>query len=335
MKASSAKNELEACASSVNEFLLSHLSGRPKELYQASSHYIRTGGKRLRPFMVVKGCELLGGDIKRALPAAAAVELVHNFTLVHDDIMDNDEMRHGVSTVHRQYGLPLAILGGDVLFSKAFELLSFEGKKAGISDSAITEMTGRLANACTVICEGQVTDIDFASNTKFPTEEQYVDMIGKKTAALFEVSCALGALSAAKSSARDVANLSSFGRNVGVAFQLVDDLIGAIGDPKVTGKAAGNDIREGKKTLPILLAIKRVKGANKEKIMGVFGSKNATSAEIKDAVKAVSDMGVDEDVRNSAREHMRRAIASLEEYGNVPARRSLEFAADFIVGRSL
>lgn len=335
MKASSAKNELEACASSVNEFLLSHLLGRPKELYQASSHYIRTGGKRLRPFMVIKGCELLGGDIKRALPAAAAVELVHNFTLVHDDIMDNDETRHGVSTVHRQYGLPLAILGGDVLFSKAFELLSFEGKKAGISDSAITEMTWKLANACTVICEGQVTDIDFASNRKIPSETQYIDMMCKKTAALFEVSCALGALSAPRPSKRDIANLSSFGRNVGVAFQLVDDLIGAIGDPKVTGKAAGNDIREGKKTLPILVAIKRAKGANREKIMNVFGSKTATSTEIKEAVKVVSDMRVDEDVRNSAKEHMQRALASLGEYGSQPARRSLAFAADFIVGRSL
>jgi geranylgeranyl diphosphate synthase, type I len=222
-----------------------------------------------------------------------------------------------------------------VLFSKAFELLSYEGRKVGICDSAIAEMAGRLANACTVICEGQVTDIDFASNTKFPSEVQYIDMIGKKTAALFEVSCALGALAAPKFSPRDVENLSSFGRNVGVAFQLVDDLIGAIGDPKVTGKAAGNDIREGKKTLPILLAIKRAKGSNKEKIMSVFGSKSATSAEIKDAVKVVSDMGVDEDVRNSAREHMRSALASLEGYGNLPARRSLSFAADFIVGRSL
>src|SRR5574341_1130277 len=219
MRASSIKNELEVCASAVNEFLLSSLSGKPNELYHASSHYIRTGGKRLRPFMVVKRCELLGGVIKRSLPAAAAVELVHNFTLVHDDIMDNDEMRHGVATVHRQYGLPLAILGGDVLFSKAFEILSSEGKKAGVSDSAITEMTGKLANACTVICEGQVTDIDFASNTKFPSEVQYTDMIGKKTAKLFEVSCALGALAAPAPSERDVANLSMFGRNVGVAFQ--------------------------------------------------------------------------------------------------------------------
>ncbi|TLY06707.1 MAG: polyprenyl synthetase family protein, partial [Thaumarchaeota archaeon] len=119
MKASSIKSELESYACTVNEFILRSLEGKPKELYQASSHLIRTGGKRLRPFMVIKSCEMLGGSVKRALPAAAAVELVHNFTLVHDDIMDNDEIRHGTSTVHRYYGMPLAILAGDILFSKS------------------------------------------------------------------------------------------------------------------------------------------------------------------------------------------------------------------------
>ncbi len=335
MRASSMKNELDSCAFAVNEFLLSQLDGKPKALYQASSHYIRSGGKRLRPFMVIKSCELLGGTLRRALPAAGAVELVHNFTLVHDDIMDNDEMRHGVATVHHQYGLPLAILGGDILFSKAFEILSYHGRKVGIGEKEITEMVGRLANSCTVICEGQTIDIDFASNIKFPSENQYIDMVGKKTAALFEVSCAMGALSSPGSLDIDVENLASFGRNIGVAFQLVDDLIGAIGDPQLTGKAAGNDIREGKKTLPILLALRRAKGDARDKLMKVFGSKAASAEDIKDTVKIVSDMGIDEDVRNAARHHMDKALASIDSYQNNDARRSLQFAADFIVGRSL
>ncbi len=335
MRASSIKNELESCASTVNNFLISQLDGKPKELYQASSHYIRTGGKRLRPFMVIKSCELLGGNIQRALPAAAAVELVHNFTLVHDDIMDNDEMRHGVATVHRYYGVPLAVLGGDILFSKAFEILASNGSKAGVEYDAITAMVGKLATACTIICEGQATDIDFASNTKFPSESQYVNMISKKTAALFEVSCALGALSAPHPSDKDVDNLSSFGRNIGIAFQLVDDLIGVVGDPKITGKAAGNDIREGKKTLPILLALKKTRGEEKDKILKVLGSKSASTDEIKEAVKVVSDTGIDEEVRNTARRHMQKALESIEEYGDSDARRALVFSADFIVGRSL
>jgi len=333
MKASSIKSELESYASTVNEFILTSLEGKPKELYQASSHLIRTGGKRIRPFMVIKSCEMLGGTVKRALPAAAAVELVHNFTLVHDDIMDNDEMRHGTSTVHRYYGIPLAILAGDILFSKSFQLITVNGRKAGIPDMDITSMVAQLSRACTEICEGQATDIGFASSTKFPKEADYIKMIGKKTAALFEVSCALGALSAPNHTERDAENLSSFGRNIGIAFQLVDDLIGVVGDPKLTGKAAGNDIREGKKTYPILLALGNSK--DRDRILKVFGSKNASSADIKEAVRVISDIGIEQEVRNAARKHMNDALKAIEGYGDSDARRSLQFSADFVVGRSL
>ncbi len=335
MKASSIKSELESHASTVNEFILSFLKGEPLELYQASSHLVRTGGKRLRPFMVIKSCEMLGGTLKRALPAAAAVELVHNFTLVHDDIMDNDEMRHGTATVHRYYGMPLAILAGDILFSKSFELLTFNGKKVGIHDSDISNMVAQLARACTEICEGQATDIGYASSSKPPRNEDYIEMIRKKTAALFEVSCTLGALSAPVHSTNDVANLSSFGKNIGIAFQLVDDLIGVVGDPKLTGKAAGNDIREGKKTYPILLALEKANEEDKDKIRKVFGSKNASVADIKGAVKVISDIGIEQDVRKTARKYMDMALKSIEGFGNSDARKSLEFSADFVVGRSL
>ena len=336
MKADSIKGELESYASTVNSFILASVEGKPKDLYHASSHYIRTGGKRLRPFMVIKGCEMLGGTAKRALPAAAAVELVHNFTLVHDDIMDNDEMRHGTATVHRYYGMPLAILAGDILFSKAFELLTFHCRKVGVPDKSITDMIARLSFACTEICEGQAIDVEVASSTKFPSVQQYIEMIGKKTATLFEVSCALGALSAPNHTTNDIRSLSLFGRNIGIAFQLVDDLIGVIGDPKLTGKAAGNDIREGKKTYPILLALKNASKEDAEKIKKVFGTKRkALSQDIREAVRIISDTGIEQEVRNEARRYMHEAIKSIEGYGNSDARRSLQFSADFVVDRSL
>lgn len=336
MKASSIKGELETYASIVNEFLQSSLDGKPRELYQASSHLLRTGGKRLRPFMVIKSCEMLGGTVKRALPAAAAVELVHNFTLVHDDIMDNDEMRHGTATVHRSYGMPLAILAGDILFSKSFQLLTFSAHKAGISERAITQMVERMSVACKEICEGQAIDIGVASSTRLPTESDYITMIGKKTAALFEVSCALGALSAQNSTERDIKNLSTFGRSIGVAFQLVDDLIGVVGDPKLTGKSAGNDLREGKKTYPILLALENAKERDRETLRHVFGAKDrASSSEIKEAVRIISDIGIERDVRELAKKYMNDALKAIEGYGDSDAKRSLQFSADFVVGRSL
>ncbi|HEY7733359.1 MAG TPA: polyprenyl synthetase family protein [Nitrososphaera sp.] len=336
MKASSIKGELESYASTVNEYILSCLDGKPKELYQASSHLIRTGGKRLRPFMVIKSCEMLGGTVKRAIPAAASIELVHNFTLVHDDIMDNDEMRHGTATVHRSYGMPLAILAGDILFSKSFELLTYNCRKVGIADKAISQMVGRMSIACTEICEGQAIDIGVASSSRLPTESDYIDMIGKKTAALFKMSCALGALSAPNYTDRDIKNLSSFGHNIGIAFQLVDDLIGVVGDPKLTGKAAGNDLREGKKTYPILLALENAREKDRDKLRHVFGARErATSADIREAVRIISDIGIEREVRDAAKKYMIDALRAIENYADSDAKRSLKFSADFVVGRSL
>jgi geranylgeranyl diphosphate synthase type I len=336
MKASSIKGELDSHASTVNKFLLSCLDGKPKELYQASSHLIRSGGKRLRPFMVIKSCEMLGGTLKRALPAAGAVELVHNFTLVHDDIMDNDEMRHSTATVHRSYGTPLAILAGDILFSKSFELLTFNCRKAGISDKSISAMVGKLSVACTEICEGQAIDIGVASSREMPSDSDYINMVGKKTAALFEVSCALGALSAPDSNDDDIKNLSRFGRSIGIAFQLVDDLIGVVGDPKLTGKAAGNDLREGKKTYPILKALNYAKDKDRDKLFRVFGARDTvSSADLKEAVRIISDIGIEQDVRSTAKKYMFDALSAIKHYDDSYAKRSLQFSADFVVGRSL
>jgi geranylgeranyl diphosphate synthase type I len=337
MKAIDIKDELESNASSVNQYILSSLEGDPIELYRASSHYIKSGGKRLRPFLLIKSSEMFGGNLRRALPAAAAVELVHNFSLVHDDIMDNDDMRHSVQTVHKHYGMPLAILAGDILFSKAFELLAVHGRAKGISEKAICEMVAKLSSACIQVCEGQATDVHMASmNDELSIDSpQYINMISKKTAALFELSCALGVLSAPNSSAIDVERLSWFGRNIGIAFQLVDDLIGITGDPKLTGKAVGNDLREGKKTYPILLALRNAKGENRSKILKIFGRKNASASDLKEAVGTISTIGIDQEIRLAARTHIEKAVQSLADYVDSEAKRALESSASFIVERSL
>jgi geranylgeranyl diphosphate synthase type I len=335
MKASSIRDELESNASDIEKFILSILEGEPKQLYRASAHYIASGGKRLRPFMVAKSCEMFGGNSKMAMPAAAAVEMIHNFSLVHDDIMDNDDIRHGVPAVHKRYGMPLAILAGDILFSKAFQLLAINCKRVGLAEKSISEMIARLSTACIYVCEGQATDVDMASNRKFSAESQYINMISKKTAALFDVSCALGVLSTVDHVREDVENLSSFGRNVGIAFQLIDDLIGIVGDPKITGKAVGNDIREGKKTYPILLALRNAKGENKNKILKVFSSKSTSSVDLEEAVKTISVIGIDQHVRNAAKTYIYRAIKSIEIYEDSDAKKALESSANFIVERSL
>ena len=159
----------------VNKFLRKELKGNPKQLYDASAHLIIHGGKRLRPFMVLKSCMMLGGKQSDAMAAAGAVEMIHNFTLTHDDIMDNDDMRHGVPTTHKKFDMPLAILAGDVLYSKAYQTIS----KSKLSANYKSQLVSKLSKACIEICEGQVDDIKLAENKRIPTESEYIKMIEK------------------------------------------------------------------------------------------------------------------------------------------------------------
>jgi geranylgeranyl diphosphate synthase, type I len=329
------KDDLNDVVSRVRKFALSVLDGQPIRLYDAASTYLTSGGKKLRPFLVIKSCEMFAGKEEKALPAAAAVELIHNFSLIHDDIMDNDEIRHGISTVHKEYGLPIALIAGDILFSKAFQVLSLHGKKMGHDDSIIAEMNRILSTACVHVCEGQGLDIQMASSNKIPTIDEYLDMIRKKTASLFEVSCALGVLCSAEPVVGNVDNLSKFGRFTGIAFQLIDDLIGVTGDPKLTGKAVGNDIREGKKTYPILLALEHADTNKREKIMKVFGFKGANRDYVEDAVYAISSLNIEQEVRRTAHDNMIKAFESIKSYNETSAKKALVSSAKFIVERSL
>ncbi len=313
----------------VNKFLRKELKGNPKQLYDASAHLIIHGGKRLRPFMVMKSCMMLGGKQSDAMAAASAVEMIHNFTLTHDDIMDNDDMRHGVPTTHKKFDMPLAILAGDVLYSKAYQTIS----KSRLSSNYRSQLVSKLSKACIEICEGQVDDIKLAENKRIPTESEYIKMIEKKTAVLFEVACAMGAISA-KKPAKDIRNLSAFGHNLGIAFQITDDLIGIMGDSKVTGKAVGNDIREGKKSLPILLAIRKARGSDKKKILRVFGKSKATRAELNGVVSIIRSLGIEETVRKQALRYANRATKALDKYSGVH-KSELISLLDFVVKRSL
>ena len=321
--------QIENNAKIVNKYLNSKLNGNPKKLYDAAGHLIVNGGKRLRPYMVIRSCQILGGKSSTAMISASAVEMVHNFTLVHDDIMDNDEMRHGVPTVHKKFGMPIAILAGDVLFSKAFQIIS----ESKLSPNANTHLISRLAKACVDVCEGQLLDIKMADEKRIPTEKEYITMIGKKTAALFDVSCAMGAI-CATNKLKDISNLSTFGRNLGIAFQITDDLIGVMGDPKVTKKPVGNDLREGKKSLPILMAIKLAKGNEKKIILKAFGNSKISKKDLNRAVEVIRSLGIEEKVRNQALKYAEKSEKSLTKYKGT-AKVELVALLDFVVKRSV
>jgi len=172
-----------------------------------------------------------------------------------------------------------------------------------------------------------------AEDKKIPTQTDYITMISKKTAALFDVSCAMGAICATNKSS-DISNLSSFGKNLGIAFQITDDLIGVMGDPKITKKPVGNDLREGKKSLPILMAIKSAKGKNKKIILKAFGNSKATRNDLNKAVQVIRSLGIEENVRKQALKYAEKAEKSLEKYSG-SAKTELIALLDFVVMRSV
>ncbi|MEM1813640.1 MAG: polyprenyl synthetase family protein, partial [Sulfolobales archaeon] len=232
-------------AGKVNLIISEVVRGDEKRLYEASLHLLKAGGKRLRPLLTVLSARLFGLDEDIALYPAASIELLHNFTLIHDDIMDRDDFRRGVPTVHKVYGEAMAILAGDLLFSKSYEaMLMLVGK---VPDSLIVKALRELTWAAVTVAEGQSLDMEFEERDDVKMEE-YFTMIFKKTAALFKASAYIGGVLAGADDS-DLVRICEFARSVGMAFQIRDDELGLVGDEKVLGKPVFSDLREGKKTL--------------------------------------------------------------------------------------
>jgi geranylgeranyl diphosphate synthase type I len=209
-------------------------------------------GKRLRPILCLLACAEVGGDPDDALPAAAALELLHNFSLVHDDIEDGDEMRRHRLTVWKLWGIPQAINVGDGMYTLAYATLQRLARR-GLAAETTLAAFDLFTQTCLALTEGQYLDMSFEGRSDV-TASEYMRMVRGKTAALIGASAALGALIGG-ATAKQVGALERFGQSMGLAFQIQDDLLGIWGEPEVTGKPAGNDILRRKKSLPILHAL--------------------------------------------------------------------------------
>ena len=209
-------------------------------------------GKRLRPILCLLACSEVGGDVAHGLPAAAGIELLHNFSLIHDDIEDGDEMRRHRPTVWKLWGIPQAINAGDGMFTLAFAAFQRLGDR-GVDPATTLAALDIFTQTCLALTEGQHLDIGFESRDQVRVDE-YLRMIQGKTAALVGASVALGALIGGASPSV-IDHLRRFGHATGLAFQIQDDILGIWGEPEVTGKAAGNDILRRKKSLPLLYAL--------------------------------------------------------------------------------
>ena len=270
---------------------------------EAALHLIRAGGKRVRPTLVLLGARAGEPGLVSTDLAAAAIELVHIATLYHDDVIDETETRRGVDTAHARWGVEIAVLAGDYLFARGCAL----GAEAG------GEVPGILARAIGLVCEGQIMETAVLDDPD-RTVDNYLAVIERKTAALFEAACELGAATAGAPSGARI-GLARYGRHLGVAFQIVDDVLDLVGDPEITGKEPGSDLREGVLTLPVILA-----AARSPELASGLRSGNRDLSALLPAIVASGGVAAAMDM---ARENSREAVASLDPLPPSEAVRSL------------
>ncbi|TNE81906.1 MAG: polyprenyl synthetase family protein [Bacteroidetes bacterium] len=257
-----------------------HFSGEPANLYDPLNYILSLGGKRMRPLLTLLGCDLFHGDIKKAVQPALGIEVFHNFTLLHDDIMDQAPLRRGQATVHKKWNEPTAILSGDLMLVKAYELMM---KVDGVQMVKVLELFNQTAAG---VCEGQQMDMDFEKSDSVSVND-YIQMITLKTAVLLGCGLKTGAL-VASAHESDADLLYDYGVNMGIGFQLMDDVLDVYGDTAKVGKQVAGDILSDKKTWLLLKAFELAEGEDLAILNKWVGERDTTKSEEKiAAVKGV------------------------------------------------
>ena len=325
------QDNLNKTAKPINSFIEKILQNtKPEQLYNASRHVINAGGKRLRPFLTIKAYEAAGGTKKDATPFAAALEVLHNFTLVHDDVMDHDELRRGIATVHSIYGEAMAILSGDLLFAKVYQSV-LEYAPEHMSSDDILRTLKKMTDAIIMLCEGQALDVSFPNATDV-TEADYFFMIGAKTSALFRACAEVGAI-VANATDETISSLGNFAWEAGIAFQIVDDILGITSDESSLGKPIGNDIREGKKTLIMIHALKNSDDTQRNILYNAMKGKNSNQDDIDLAIKVLEDLGSIEYAHQKASKYLEKAIKNIDNLDNSTAKTELIDLVKYFVQR--
>lgn len=279
----------------------------PLQLYEPIAYTLDIGGKRLRPVLVLMSCDLFGGDINKAIYPAMGVEIFHNFTLLHDDIMDNAPLRRGRETVHQKWDINAAILSGDTMFVIAYEYV------AKTDPEMLPEVLNLFNDTARKVCEGQQYDMNFETKSDV-TIPDYMQMIRLKTAVLIACSLKLGAI-LAHAAPMDAEKIYEFGIELGLAFQLQDDYLDAFGETSKFGKAIGGDITTHKKTFLFLKAFELAKGDTLIKLTNYFFDQEISEEQrIQEIIALYRQMKIDEITRLEIENHHRKAMEMLESF---------------------
>lgn len=307
----------------VNAVILDRMQSEIPLIPELAGHLIAGGGKRMRPMLTLASAKLLGYTGTRHHRLAAAVEFIHTATLLHDDVVDGSDLRRGKRTANLIWGNQASILVGDFLFSRSFELMVEDGS---------LKVLKILSNASAVIAEGEVDQLTATRRIDLG-EERYLDIILAKTAALFAAACRIAAVVAERPEAEEQA-LDAFGRNLGVAFQLVDDAIDYTSDADTMGKDNGDDFREGKVTLPVILAYARGSDEDRKFWKDAILGHRATDADFAHAVELVRSSRAIDDTLARARHYGQRAIDAIAGFAPGKARDAMGEAVEFAIARA-
>ncbi len=301
------KKVIDSCPPELGSILRYHMGWQDEQGHRCR----RESGKFIRSTLCLLSCQAVGGNTSQAVPAAAAVELVHNFSLIHDDVEDASYERHHRPTVWKLWGQSQAINAGDAMFTLAY-LALVRLKEKRIADEKIAHCAEVLSRDCLELCEGQCLDIEYESRLDI-TVEEYIDMAARKTAALFAASTSLGAyLGSEDSELVDLFRL--FGRTLGIAFQIHDDILGIWGAPETVGKSA-DDIPQRKKTLPVAYGLQSSKGAARERLRKLYSKERIAGEDVKKVTEILDNLGAKNYAENVAWQYYRKALAHLDATG--------------------
>jgi geranylgeranyl diphosphate synthase type II len=278
--------------------------GTPDSLYTPIRYINQLGGKRIRPVLLLMSYNIWHDDLDPALPAALAIEFFHNFSLMHDDIMDEASLRRGRESVHTKFGRNAAILSGDAMLIKCFQYLLEAGNKKNVG----AELCSLMAGTAITICEGQQLDMDFEIRDSI-LENEYLEMIRKKTACLLGLSLQIGAIIAGAPQ-KDADSLYRFGESLGMAFQIRDDYLDVFGNTALTGKQSGGDIIQGKKNFLYVRTFNSLSGAEKETFNSLYIDASSTN-KIERVLNFYKEQGIEEYVKKIENIYFNRALQSI------------------------
>ena len=300
----------------------------PNQLYDPLRYILGIGGKRIRPLLALMSCDLFNEDPKKALGAAMAVEYFHNFSLIHDDIMDQADVRRGQETVHKKWNVNVGILSGDALLVKAYQQLD------DYPAELFKPLTQLFSMTAIEVCEGQQYDVDFEDLNEV-SKEDYIEMIRLKTAVLLGASLKMGAL-VAMASEKDAELIYKFGIDLGIAFQLQDDYLDSFGDAEHFGKRIGGDIINNKKTILFIEALKQSNSEQKDQLMKLYRLRDDSRQKIDEVKSIFEDSGAKTETLSLIEYYTSRAFDSLDQISvKSQNKQELKSLASYLMNRSI